>query len=116
MPTAALVIPACWRSQSKTRCPPVWARNKLLTEAGVWEDDAKAVKTLICFGVWCLLFVVSWPLAILALIVFPVVWLVSLPFRLVAGVVEAIIALVGAVLMLPARLLGWRSKPRVSQA
>ncbi len=87
-----------------------------MTTEGVWGDDAKAVKTLICFGVWCLLFVVSWPLAILALIVFPVVWLVSLPFRLVAGVVEAVIALVGAVLMLPARLLGWRSKPRVSQA
>ena len=59
---------------------------------------------------WCGLFVLSWPIAILALLLAPLVWLVSLPLRLVGITFGAVFALVGAVLFLPARLLGW--KPR----
>ena len=66
------------------------------------------MKTLILFVGWCILFVLCWPLALLALILFPVIWLVTLPFRLVGITFEALLALVRAVLMLPARLLGWR--------
>jgi hypothetical protein len=58
--------------------------------------------------VWCLLLVVSWPLAILALIIFPFVWLLSLPFPLVGITFEALFALVRSILFLPARLFGWR--------
>ena len=58
---------------------------------------------------WCLLLVVSWPLALAALLLSPVVWLVSLPFRLVSLVLDALFALLRAVLSLPARMLG-RSK------
>jgi len=58
--------------------------------------------------VWCLLLVVSWPLALLALIAFPFVWLLSLPFRLVGITFEALFALVRSILFLPARLFGWR--------
>jgi hypothetical protein len=61
------------------------------------------------FLLWCLLFVLSWPLALLALLLWPVVWLLTLPLRLVGIGVGAVFALVRAVLYLPARLLGQRS-------
>jgi hypothetical protein len=55
--------------------------------------------------VWCLLFVLCWPLALAALILWPLLWIVSLPLRLVGISVEALFALLRAVLFLPARLL-----------
>jgi hypothetical protein len=64
------------------------------------------MKTLIWMALWCLLFVVAWPLALLALLLWPIVWLISLPFRLVGIAVGAVFALLKAVLYLPARLLG----------
>ena len=54
------------------------------------------------------LFVFCWPLALLALILFPVVWLLSLPLRLLGITVEGLFALIRALLFLPARLLGYR--------
>ena len=66
------------------------------------------MKVLILFVGWCILFVLCWPVALLALILFPVVWLVSLPLRLIGVSVGAIFALIRALLFLPARLLGWR--------
>jgi hypothetical protein len=66
------------------------------------------VKTLIAFVGWCILLVLSWPLALLVLILFPFVWLVALPFRLVGMTFEALFALVRTILFLPARLFGWR--------
>jgi len=66
------------------------------------------VKALILFVGWCILFVLCWPLALLALILFPAVWLLTLPFRLIGITFEALLALVRAVMLLPARLLGWR--------
>ena len=70
------------------------------------------MKALVLFVGWCILFVLCWPLAVLALIVFPFVWLVSLPLRLVGITLEAVFALLRALLFLPARLLGWRRGPR----
>jgi hypothetical protein len=58
----------------------------------------------------CLLLVLCWPLAILALVLFPLVWLLSLPLRLIGLTVEALLALVAAILFLPARLLGFRRR------
>ncbi|MGL4229876.1 MAG: hypothetical protein ACRCWJ_00790 [Casimicrobium sp.] len=66
------------------------------------------MKTLILFVAWCILFVLAWPLAILALILFPIVWLLLLPFRLIGIAVGGVFALLKAVLYLPARLLGHR--------
>ena len=66
------------------------------------------MKVLILFVGWCILFVLCWPVALLALILLPVVWLLSLPLRLVGITLNAIFALVRALLFLPARLLGWR--------
>lgn len=60
---------------------------------------------------WLLLFVLCWPLALLALVLWPLVWLLSLPFRLVGITFDALFALLRAALMLPARLLGDRPRP-----
>lgn len=64
------------------------------------------MKTLLVLILWCLLFVLCWPLALLVLILFPFVWLIALPFRLAGAVATGAIALVKAILLLPARLLG----------
>jgi hypothetical protein len=66
------------------------------------------MKMLLLIIGWCLLFVLCWPLALLALVLFPVVWLISLPLRLIGISVEALFAFLRAVLLLPARLLGVR--------
>jgi len=60
------------------------------------------------FILWCLLFVLCWPLALLALLLYPFVWLISLPLRLVGISVGAVFALLTALLFLPARALGQR--------
>jgi hypothetical protein len=64
------------------------------------------MKTLILFVAWCILFVLAWPLAILALILFPIIWLLLLPFRLIGIAVGGVFALIKAILFLPARILG----------
>ncbi len=64
------------------------------------------MKPFIAFLLWCLLLVASWPLALLALLLWPLVWLLTLPFRLPGIAVGAVFAFLHALLMLPARLLG----------
>ncbi len=54
---------------------------------------------------WCILFVLCWPLALLALILYPIVWLLLLPFRVVGIAVGGVLELVSAIIFLPARLL-----------
>ena len=66
------------------------------------------MKALILFVGWCILFVLAWPVALLVLVLFPAVWVLALPFRLVGIAVEAIFALLKALLFLPARILGHR--------
>jgi hypothetical protein len=60
---------------------------------------------MIAFLLWCILFVLCWPLALLALVLYPFIWLVLLPFRVVGIAVHGALALVWAVVTLPARLL-----------
>jgi hypothetical protein len=55
------------------------------------------------FLVWCLLLVVCWPLAIAALLLYPLLWLVLLPFRIVGITVAGVLALIQALFSLPAR-------------
>jgi len=57
------------------------------------------------FLLWCILFVFCWPLALLALILYPIGWLLLLPFRLVGIAVEGVFSLLRAILFLPARVL-----------
>ena len=63
---------------------------------------------MIKFLLWLLLFVVCWPLAVLALLLWPIVWLISLPFRIVGIAVEGVFAFLKALVMLPGRVLGGR--------
>jgi len=63
---------------------------------------------MLTFMLWLLLLVVCWPLALLALVLYPLVWLVLLPLRLVGITMEAVFALLAAVLLLPARVLRGR--------
>jgi len=66
------------------------------------------MKVLLLFVAWCILFVLCWPVAFIALVLLPVVWLLSLPLRLIGITIGAAFALIRALLFLPARLLGWR--------
>jgi hypothetical protein len=61
---------------------------------------------VIVFLLWLLLLVVCWPLALLALVLYPIVWLLMLPFRLVGLTALGVFALLRALLLLPARALG----------
>ncbi|MCP4661666.1 MAG: hypothetical protein GY856_40210 [bacterium] len=60
------------------------------------------------FLAWCVLLVLCWPLALLALVLYPIVWLLLLPFRLLGIAVDSVFAFLKAVLFLPARILGGR--------
>ena len=60
------------------------------------------------FLLWLLLFVVCWPLAVFALLLWPVVWLLTLPFRLLGLAVEGVFELLRALVLLPARVLSRR--------
>jgi hypothetical protein len=61
---------------------------------------------MLSFLIWLVLLFLCWPLALLALILYPVAWLVLLPFRLLGIGVDAVFSLLRAVVMLPARILG----------
>ena len=58
------------------------------------------------FLLWCVLFVLCWPVALLAVLLYPLVWLLLLPFRIVGIAVEGALELLRALILLPARLLG----------
>ncbi len=57
------------------------------------------------FLLWCVLLILCWPLALFALILYPIVWVLLLPFRLVGIAVNGVLELVAALVMLPARIL-----------
>jgi len=63
---------------------------------------------LILFTIWCALAVLAWPIALLALVMLPLLWLIALPFRLVGVVVSSAFIFVRTVLLLPSRWLGYR--------
>jgi hypothetical protein len=60
---------------------------------------------MVGFLLWCILLVLCWPLALLALIIYPIVWLILFPFRILGVAVEGVLELVGAIIMLPVRIL-----------
>jgi hypothetical protein len=66
------------------------------------------MQALLLFVAWCVLLVLSWPLALLLLVLVPVIWLVSLPLGLIGIALRALNALVAALWLPPARLLGHR--------
>jgi hypothetical protein len=60
---------------------------------------------MVAFLLWCILFILCWPFALLALIAYPFIWLILLPFRLLGIAVGGALGLVSAIFMLPIRLL-----------
>ena len=60
---------------------------------------------MFAFLLWCLLFVICWPVALLALVLYPFVWLLLLPFRIIGVAVHGVLELIWAVVTFPARLL-----------
>jgi hypothetical protein len=65
---------------------------------------------MVSFLVWLILLIVCWPVALAALVLYPIVWLLLLPLRLLGIAVDGVFGLLKAILMLPARVLGGRSK------
>jgi hypothetical protein len=61
---------------------------------------------MLSFVLWLVLLFLCWPLALLALVLYPVLWLITLPFRLIGIGVEGVFELLRAIVMLPARILG----------
>jgi hypothetical protein len=57
------------------------------------------------FLLWCVLFVLCWPLAVVALVIYPLVWILLIPFRIVGIAVDGVIGLLRSIIMLPARLV-----------
>jgi hypothetical protein len=62
------------------------------------------------FLLWCILFVLCWPIAILALIMYPFVWLLLLPFKIFGIAVGGMLAIFAVLIFLPARVLGWQRR------
>jgi len=60
---------------------------------------------MITFLLWCLLFLLCWPVALLALVLYPIVWLLLLPFRILGIAVDGVLGLLAAMFLLPVRLL-----------
>ncbi len=60
---------------------------------------------MVKFLLWCILFVLCWPLALLALVLYPIVWLIVLPFRIVGIAVGGVLSLIWSIVTLPARIL-----------
>jgi len=63
---------------------------------------------MLTFLLWILLAIICWPIAILALILYPIIWLLLLPFRLIGFAVEGVFAFIKALFLFPARVLGGR--------
>lgn len=60
---------------------------------------------MLTFFIWCLLFIMCWPLALMALLLYPLVWLLLLPFRILGVAVGGVLDLIKSIIMLPSRVL-----------
>src|SRR5215469_9545059 len=98
------------------RCPPVPAKAPVQARfshrKGTFSRSVSYNQPgtiMFTFLLWCLLFFLCWPLALLALVLYPIVWLLILPFRIVGIAVDGVLELIKAIIFLPARLLRGRS-------
>jgi hypothetical protein len=71
-------------------------------------EIAVAMNSFTVILLWLLLACLCWPLALLLLVMWPLLWLLSIPFRILGTAVHGLVALVGALFLLPARILGYR--------
>ena len=72
---------------------------------GTGRLEVEVINAMIKFLLWCILLIFCWPLALLALVLYPLVWLLLLPFRVVGIAVDGVLELVWAIITLPARML-----------
>lgn len=72
---------------------------------GWWFSPIERMEIMIKFLLWCILFILCWPLAVMAILLYPIVWLVLLPFRLAGIAVHGALELVVALISLPVRML-----------
>jgi hypothetical protein len=99
------------RYRGKYGVEPADGRARIFEGAGwrkaTWRktDWLMRREAMIKFLLWCILLVMCWPLALLALVLYPLVWLLLLPFRVVGIAVDGALELVGAVVMLPVRVM-----------
>jgi hypothetical protein len=63
------------------------------------------MKTLIALILWCILFVLCWPLALAMIFVLPIIWLILLPFRIIGFTLEIVFKLIGAILLFPFKVI-----------
>ena len=70
---------------------------------------------MLTFFFWCVLLVICWPVALLALLVYPIVWLLLLPFRLIGIAVDGVLELIKSIILLPSRLFGGMGKRQESR-
>ncbi len=80
-----------------------WGRPRLYIGRNAGASARR--KSMVKFLLWCILLVLCWPVALLALVAYPVVWLVLLPFRIFGIAVGGVLSLIASIIMLPARLL-----------
>jgi hypothetical protein len=78
----------------------------LRIRAAYYEIEENIEAMMVKFLLWCILLVLCWPLALLALVLYPIVWLLLLPFRIVGIAVGGVLELLRAIILLPARVLG----------
>ncbi len=76
------------------------------TPVAYYEVEENVEVMMVKFLLWCILLVLCWPLALLALVLYPLVWLLLLPFRIVGIAVGGVLELLRAIILLPARVLG----------
>ena len=76
------------------------------TPVAYYEVEENVEVMMVKFLLWCILLVLCWPLALLALVLYPIVWVLLLPFRIVGIAVGGVLELLRAIILLPARVLG----------
>ena len=83
----------------------VYTFKTLAAVLNVVTENKSLMKTFLAVILWCILLVICWPVALLILFLYPVIWLILLPFRIVGLTIEAVFKLIGAILLLPFRIL-----------
>ena len=90
---------------SRLGCPPCEARQGTFQHQATYIHSEPEVSPMFTFLLWCILFILCWPLALLALVAYPFIWLLLLPFRIVGVAVHGVLEVIYLAITLPFRLL-----------
>src|SRR3989304_2222441 len=103
------------RGSPARRSSTTWRRSAPSPSASARSSAARRADKVAAFVLWLILLVLCWPLALIALVLYPIVWLLLLPFRLLGIAVDGVLQLMRAVILLPARLLRGPARQRPSE-